>query len=41
MAYIKFKEPIDVADDLKVNGTSLGSNAFTSTTIPTNIEPQQ
>ena len=36
MAYIKFKEPIDVADDLKVNGTSLGSNAFTSTTIPTN-----
>ena len=36
MAYIKFKEPIDVTDDLKVNGTSLGSNAFTSTTIPTN-----
>jgi len=35
MAYIKFKEPIDVTDDLKVNGTSLGSNAFTSTTIPT------
>jgi len=36
MAYIKFKEPIDVASDISVDGTSLGSNAFTSTTIPTN-----
>jgi len=36
MGYIEFKEPIDVASDIKVNGTSLGSNAFTSTTIPTN-----
>ena len=33
---IEFKEAIDVADDIKVDGTSLGSNAFTSTTIPTN-----
>ena len=33
---IEFKEAIDVADDIKVDGTSLGTNAFTNTTIPTN-----
>lgn len=35
-SYIEFKEPISVATDIKVDGTSLGSNAFNSTTIPTN-----
>ena len=34
-SYIEFKEPISVATDIKVDGTSLGSNAFNSTTIPT------
>ena len=36
LSYIEFKAPIDVASDIKVDGTSLGSNAFSSTTIPTN-----
>lgn len=35
-SYIEFKEPISVTTDIKVDGTSLGSNAFNSTTIPTN-----
>jgi hypothetical protein len=35
-SYIEFKEPISVATDIKVDGKSLGSNAFNSTTIPTN-----
>ena len=35
-SYIEFKEPISVSTDIKVDGISLGSNAFTSTTIPTN-----
>jgi len=34
-SYIEFKEPISVTTDIKVDGTSLGSNAFNSTTIPT------
>ena len=28
LSYIEFKAPIDVASDIKVDGTSLGSNAF-------------
>ena len=33
---IEFLQPIDVAKNISIDGRSLGENAFTSTTIPTN-----
>jgi hypothetical protein len=36
MSSIKFKNGIDVDGTMTVNGSEMGANAFTSTTIPTN-----
>jgi hypothetical protein len=33
---IEFLSPINVAKNIYIDGRSLGANAFTSTTIPTN-----